>query len=68
VTIQNDSHNIAVGTAGCRYVRINDITFIQQNKEKDSKYARMSLDGHAITWICHEGRWGLIIDQDIVRK
>jgi len=68
VEIEGVSHDIAVGTAGCRFVRIKELTFIQQNKEKDTKYARMSLEGHVITWICHEGRWGLIIDQDIVRK
>jgi len=68
VEVEGVSHEIAVGTAGCRFVRIKEITFIQQNKEKDTKYARMSIEGHAITWICHEGRWGLIIDQDIVRK
>jgi len=68
VEVQGVSHEISVGTAGCRYVRIGEITFIQQNKDKDTKYARMSIDGHVITWICHEGRWGLIVDQDIVRK
>lgn len=68
VDVGGESHDIAVGAAGCRFVRIGERTFIEQNKEKDTKYARMAMSGHAITWVCRDGRWGLIIDQNIVRR
>lgn len=55
--------------AGCRFVRTTGgIIFIEQNKEKDNKYARMALEGKSITWICHTGRWGLVVDDTVVRK
>jgi len=69
VEVNGVSHEIAVGEAGCRFVRTSGgIIFIQQNKEKDTKYARLALEGRAVTWICHTGRWGLIVDDTIVRK
>lgn len=57
-----------VGHAGCRFADVEGLTFIQQNTEKDTKYAKMATEGHVITWIVQSGRWGLIIDQDIVRR
>lgn len=68
VSVGGEEHEIAIGAAGCRFVRIGERTFIEQNKEKDTKYARMAVEGHSITWVCRQGRWGLIIDQDIVRR
>lgn len=68
VTIAGETYEIAVGAAGCRFVKVGERTFIEQNKEKDTKYARMAMSGQAITWVCRAGRWGLIIDQNIVRR
>jgi len=68
VTIKGEEHTISEGAAGCRFVRIGGRTYIQQNKQKDSKYAKMALEGKCITWICRQGRWGLIIDNDIIRS
>jgi len=68
VVVGGESNDISVGNAGCRYVRVGGLTFIEQNKEKDTKYARMAIEGKSLTWICKQGRWGLIIDKDIVRK
>jgi len=69
VNINGTTHEIAIGEAGCRFIRTSGgIIFIEQNKEKDTKYARMAMEGKSITWICHTGRWGLIVDDTIVRK
>jgi len=68
VTVNGVENEISVGEAGCRFVRVSGIVFIEQNKEKDTKYARMALEGKNITWICNTGRWGLVIDNSIVRR
>jgi len=69
ISIAGVQHDIAVGHAGCRFADIEGLTFIQQNTEKDTKYAKMAKEnGNIITWIVRGGRWGLIIDQDIVRR
>jgi len=67
VEIRGSKYKIAIGKAGCRFVRIEDqgLTFIEQNKEKDNKYARMAIEGKAITWIVRKGKWGCIIDNNI---
>jgi Mg-chelatase subunit ChlD len=66
VTIQGVDWPVNVGNANCRFIRWDDaLTFIEQNKTKTSKYAKMSRDGHKITWIIKQGRWGLIIDDKI---
>jgi len=54
-----------VGRAGCRFVTIDDFTFVEQNKKTDSKYAKMAIEGKAVTWIVNHGKWGLIIDNEI---
>ena len=51
VKIGGSDYEIAIGEAGCRFVRTaGGIIFIEQNKEKDNKYARMALEGKSITW------------------
>jgi len=70
VEIKGKNHNIATGKAECRYVKLEDQgwTFIQQNKQKDDKYARMAIEGKSITWIVRSGKWGLIVDNHIENK
>jgi len=67
VNLKGKDWDVSVGEAGCRFVRVDGLVFIEQNKEKDTKYARMALEGKLITWICHEGRWGLVVDNSVVR-
>jgi hypothetical protein len=50
-------HAVVVGRAGCRFVRIEGVTFIEQNKNKASKYARMATEGKKITWVVKLGEW-----------
>lgn len=57
VEIANKNHAVTVGRAGCRFVRIEGITFVEQNKNKASQYARMAVRGKKITWIVKCGEW-----------
>ena len=57
----NKNHN------GCRYLKYNNKTFIEQNPTKNSRYATLAKYGHKITWVIKEGRWGLIINEKIVK-
>lgn len=68
VTINDQTYELAIGKAGCRFVRVGEVTFIEQSKEKKTKYAKMALDGKKITWICTSGQWGLIVNSEIVKK
>jgi len=65
VDINGKTYNVSVGRAGCRFVTIDDFTFVEQNKKTDSKYAKMAIEGKAVTWIVNHGKWGLIIDNEI---
>lgn len=67
VQIGGASHTISIGNSGCRFVRVDGVTFIEQNKEKDSRYARMAWEGRKITWLTRQGQWGLIMDGEVVR-
>lgn len=68
VTIQGISYDISVNDLQCRFLRVHDIVYIEQDKKKSTKYAKMANEGHKITWITHKGVWGLIIDDSFVRR
>jgi hypothetical protein len=68
ITIGDTVYDISIGNEACRFVRINDVTYIEQNKEKKTKYAKMALQGRHVTWITHSGQWGLIVDDEILRR
>jgi len=64
VKINGVDHPIGFGRAGCRFVKVGDETYIEQNKDKSSKYAKMAVEGRKITWIIRKGKWGLIMDDN----
>ncbi|KAG2385537.1 hypothetical protein C9374_003352 [Naegleria lovaniensis] len=68
VCINNMSFQIQMNDSSCRYIRVDGVVYIEQNKEKKTKYAKMALEGKKITWICHSGNWGLIIDDKIEKR
>ncbi|KAG2389501.1 hypothetical protein C9374_014061 [Naegleria lovaniensis] len=65
VTIKGVDYDISLNDGACRFVRIGEGTFIEQNKDKGTKYAKMAIEGKKITWITRKGQWGLIIDDEI---
>lgn len=68
ITIQGQEFTISEGKAGCRFVRILQVTYIEQNREKESKYAHMAKQGKKITWIVRRGAWGLVMDNVFIRR
>jgi hypothetical protein len=64
VKVHGKTHEISVGYAGCKFVKIGDETYIEQNKDKSSRYAKMAVEGRKITWIIRKGKWGLIMDEN----
>nr|CAG4707831.1 unnamed protein product [Naegleria fowleri] len=68
VTINGMTFGIQMNDSSCRYVRVDGVVYIEQNKEKKTKYAKMALEGKKITWICHSGNWGLIVDDSIQKR
>ena len=70
IKINNRNIDIRVGSNNCRFIRWNNKTFMEQNKEKDSYYAKQAKNGQQITWIMKQDQsnsWGLIIDGKIKR-
>jgi len=67
VVVHGTTYLISIGNSGCRFVRIGDTTFIEQNKEKSSRYARYAWEGRKITWVINKGKWGLVMDGVIVK-
>jgi len=66
VTLSDGSvHPISFGNFGCRFVKIGDLTYIEQNKEEGSRYAQMANEGKFITWMVRNGRWGCIMNDTI---
>ena len=65
ITIKGTRYDISLNDGVCRYVRIGDVTYIEQNKEKNTKYAKLALQGKKVTWFSRKGQWGLIIDDEI---
>jgi len=61
------TYPVSWGTYGNRFVRINEhgLLFIQQNIERNTSYAQMAREGKKITWMCKEGKWGVIINDSI---
>jgi hypothetical protein len=57
VEVHGHRHAVTVGRAGCRFVRIEGLTFVEQNKNKTSHYARMATQGKKITWVVKCGEW-----------
>ncbi len=52
--------------AGLRNVKIDEYVFMEQNPEKDSRYAKMAREGHEIIWIFQDWEYvGRIIDGDV---
>ena len=68
VTINGFVFKLQMNDSSCRFVRVDGVVYIEQNKEKKSKYAKMATEGKKITWICHSGNWGLIIDNTIQQR
>eukprot|EP01027_Heterolobosea_sp_BB2_P020434 GEZU01029155.1.p1 GENE.GEZU01029155.1~~GEZU01029155.1.p1 ORF type:complete len:298 (+),score=81.91 GEZU01029155.1:86-895(+) len=63
-----ETFDITTSTNNCRRVVIRGIPFMQQNPAKKTEQAKMARDGKKVTWIMCGRRWGLIVDDKIVRR
>jgi len=56
---------VEVASNKCRSVKILGVKFMEQNITKASTYARRAKQGHRITWILQNPRWGMLCDDRI---
>ncbi|KAL6054135.1 Poly [ADP-ribose] polymerase [Balamuthia mandrillaris] len=68
--VLSDGTVVAIERAknGCSSCRVAGYNFMEQNKTKTSKWARMARQGRKITWIITSPRWGRIMDDKIVQQ
>lgn len=50
---------------GLRFIIVNGVKYIQQNPKKDTSWGKMANNGHRITWGIRDGKWDLIVDDQI---
>lgn len=67
-------YKVELATNGCRKIKYNGISFIEQYKDKVdtngqlSQYAVLAREGHKITWGIRSRNWMYIIDGEIKRR
>jgi len=59
---------IRVSANGCRFINYMGITFMEQNKNKNSVYAKRARAGEHITWGIRINNWLFITDHAIQGK
>lgn len=65
VMINGRRYEVKIARNRCRYIDFNGIRFMEQNKYKNSEYARRARNGERITWGIRPGRWIYIDDNEI---
>lgn len=61
VIIGNDKLPVQINkNNNCRFVKYNNISFMEQNKSKSSKWADLANVGEHITWGIRPGNWIMI--------
>ena len=68
ITVRDTDFPVRISTTGCRYIRVRSTNIMEQNPKRDSRFWKMAREGKHITWIIHSGRWGLMIDDHLVRR
>ena len=70
--INNRKYRVTLAKNGCKQIKYNeDLTFMEQNKAKHSRYAEKAKKGHRITWGIHRlpvanGQWIHVEDNKIM--
>lgn len=65
VTIGGIDYPIQKAGNGCRYIDYSGIRVMQQNKYKDSKWAKQARAGKKISWVMTEPTW-IRIDEETI--
>ena len=70
-TVEDSNGNrfvVHLARNGCRFVRLDgDSILMEQNKNKDSRFARMAREGRKIGWVipkAKQGKWRLVIAKE----
>lgn len=56
---------IEVHPNGCRFVEYEGVQFMEQNKSKNSAFAKQAREGKRITWGIRSGNWIYIDDTSV---
>lgn len=66
VQIEDETFPINENEHQCRYIDYKGVRYIEQRKDKSSRYAKRANAGHLITWGMRPGKWTQIEDENIV--
>jgi len=68
VSINGTKYHIAKRSNGLKSVKIPGFgTFIEQNPEETTEYAKKAKKGDTITWLVKESSWGLIVNDEVIK-
>jgi hypothetical protein len=65
MTINGNRIPIYENREGLRYIVVNGVKYIQQNPKKETSWGKMASNGHRITWGIRDGKWDLIVDDQV---
>tara|TARA_R110002020_G_scaffold453416_1_gene668179 strand:- start:26 stop:298 length:273 start_codon:yes stop_codon:yes gene_type:complete len=69
VMIKGTMYQVTKRSNGCKSVKIPGIgTFIEQNPNKETDYAKRAKNGESITWLIRDMNWGLIVNDEVINK
>ena len=69
VTVNGTVYQVTQRSNGCRSVKIPRVgTFIEQNKHKETDYAKRAKKGEFITWLIRDQSWGLIVNDEVINQ
>ena len=69
VTVKGTVYQVTQRSNGCRSVKIPKVgTFIEQNKHKETDYAKRAKNGEFITWLIRDMSWGLIVNDEVINQ
>ena len=69
VTIKGIKYSVSLNKNGYRCIKVPEIgTFIEQNPNKSTAYAKRAKAGEFITWLIKERSWGLIVNDEVINQ
>jgi len=69
VVVKGTMYQVTQRSNGCRSVKIPKVgTFIEQNKNKETDYAKRAKQGELITWLIRDMSWGLIVNDEVINQ
>ena len=69
MTIKGTKYSVSLNKNGHRCIKVPEIgTFIEQNPNKSTAYAKRAKDGEFITWLIREKSWGLIVNDEVINQ